>query len=42
MIELDPALVLKSPWLWDEETIAWAQAIVEAALASATAQGKDV
>lgn len=24
-IELNPAVVLKNPALWDEETIAWAQ-----------------
>ena len=25
MIQLDPELVLKSPWLWDEKTIEWAR-----------------
>lgn len=34
MIELDPELVLKSPWLWDEKTVAWAQAIVDARAAA--------
>lgn len=29
MIDIDPELVLKSPWLWDEKTIAWAQALVD-------------
>jgi hypothetical protein len=36
MIDLDPELVLKSPWLWDEKTIAWAQELVD----KRTAAGK--
>ena len=30
VIDLDPELVLKSPWLWDAKTIAWAEATVAA------------
>jgi hypothetical protein len=29
VIYLDPELILKSPWLWDEKTIAWAQALID-------------
>lgn len=29
MIDVDPERVLKSPWLWDEKTIAWAQALID-------------
>lgn len=25
MIDLNPDLVLKSPWLWDEKTLLWAR-----------------
>lgn len=27
-LALDPRKVLRSPWLWDEKTIAWAEAKV--------------
>lgn len=39
MIELDPVLVLKNPWLWDAKTIAWAQAIVDARNTRSDANG---
>jgi hypothetical protein len=29
-IDLDPVLILKSPWLWDAKTIAWAEAQLKA------------
>lgn len=29
MIDLDPELVLKSPWLWDQKTLEWAQKLVD-------------
>lgn len=30
LVELDPDLVLKNSWLWDEKTLAWArQAILQ-------------
>lgn len=34
VLDLDPALILKSPWLWDAETLAWAQAKIDAAKAA--------
>ncbi len=28
-LDLDPELVLKNPWLWDEKTLEWARKLIE-------------
>jgi len=39
VLELDARLILKSPWNWDEKTIAWAAAKVSADEANKASKG---